>query len=198
MALVKRTYVDGETVITAQNLNDIQDEIIAQGNSIVPNTRTINGKALTTNITLTASDVGAAPTSHATSSTTYGKGTSSNYGHVKVSDSLTDTTAASTGGTVPSMKAVSDLNNAMKRNTFAVKGTLKSNVSSSGNIFTQSTASDSRITSSSEVANVIFDSTVNITSTTVVVTPGSGTVTITGTTSSFSGTVNVVVELYNT
>ena len=28
MALTKRTYVDGETVITAQNLNDIQDEII--------------------------------------------------------------------------------------------------------------------------------------------------------------------------
>lgn len=27
MALTKREYVDGETVITAQNLNDIQDEI---------------------------------------------------------------------------------------------------------------------------------------------------------------------------
>lgn len=27
MALTKRTYVDGETVITAQNLNDIQDNI---------------------------------------------------------------------------------------------------------------------------------------------------------------------------
>lgn len=27
MALNKRNYVDGETVITAQNLNDIQDEI---------------------------------------------------------------------------------------------------------------------------------------------------------------------------
>ena len=28
MGLVKRTYVDGETVITAENLNDIQDAII--------------------------------------------------------------------------------------------------------------------------------------------------------------------------
>ena len=28
MALTKRTYVDGETVITAENLNDIQDAVI--------------------------------------------------------------------------------------------------------------------------------------------------------------------------
>ena len=27
MALTKRTYVDGETIITAQNLNDIQDNV---------------------------------------------------------------------------------------------------------------------------------------------------------------------------
>ena len=33
MALVKRTYVDGETIITAQNLNDIQDEIISNTNN---------------------------------------------------------------------------------------------------------------------------------------------------------------------
>ena len=31
MALTKRNYVDGETVITAANLNAIQDEIILQG-----------------------------------------------------------------------------------------------------------------------------------------------------------------------
>ena len=58
MALVKRTYVDGETIITAQNLNDIQDEIISLGNNTVPKTRTINGKALSGNITLNAGDVG--------------------------------------------------------------------------------------------------------------------------------------------
>ena len=62
MALTKRTYTDGETIITAQNLNDIQDEIISQGNTLVPKTRTVNNKALTGNITLTASDVGAVPT----------------------------------------------------------------------------------------------------------------------------------------
>lgn len=138
MALTKRTYVDGETIITAQNLNDIQNEIIAHESNKVPITRTVNSKELSSNITLTAanvgavptsrkvnnkqlsaditlsaSDVGAAPTSHASTATTYGKGTSSNYGHVKISDSLTDTTTAATGGVVPSMKAVSDLNGAI-------------------------------------------------------------------------------------
>lgn len=34
MGLVKRTYVDGETVITADNLNDIQDEIIQNASDI--------------------------------------------------------------------------------------------------------------------------------------------------------------------
>ena len=62
---------------------------------------------------------GKAPTNHASTATTYGKGTSSNYGHVKISDSLTDTTTAATGGVVPSMKAVSDLNGAL---TSAEKG----------------------------------------------------------------------------
>ena len=113
MALTKRVYVDGETIITAQNLNDIQDEIISQGNTLVPKTRTVNGKALSANITLSASDVSAAPTSHASSSTTYGKATGTNYGHVKLSDSLTDNTPASTGGVAPSMKALSDVQGAV-------------------------------------------------------------------------------------
>ena len=34
MALNKRTYVDGETVITAENLNDIQDEVIANAAAV--------------------------------------------------------------------------------------------------------------------------------------------------------------------
>ena len=58
MALTKRTYVDGETIITAQNLNDIQDEIISLGNNTVPKTRTVNGKALSGNVTLNAGDIG--------------------------------------------------------------------------------------------------------------------------------------------
>lgn len=74
MALVKRTYVDGETIITAQNLNDIQDEIISHANTFVPKTRTINSKALDANITLTASDLSAVPTTR----TVNGKALSSN------------------------------------------------------------------------------------------------------------------------
>ena len=58
MALTKRTYTDGETIITAQNLNDIQEEIISLGNTSVPNTRKVNGKALSGNITLNAGDIG--------------------------------------------------------------------------------------------------------------------------------------------
>lgn len=58
MALTKRTYVDGQTVITAENLNAIQDEII---NNL-------------------------APKSHAASGTTYGAASTTNYGHVKLSN----------------------------------------------------------------------------------------------------------------
>ena len=109
MALTKRVYVDGETIITADNLNAIQDEIISQGVNKVPTTRKINNNALSSDVTLTAASVGAAPTAHASSNTTYGKGTNSNYGHVKLTDSLTDTTTAATGGLALSAKAGADL-----------------------------------------------------------------------------------------
>ncbi len=49
-----------------------------------------------------------APKSHAASGTTYGKGTSSNYGHVKLSDATDGTSAAASGGTAATPKAVSD------------------------------------------------------------------------------------------
>ena len=53
-------------------------------------------------------DTSRAPTSHASSATTYGKGTSANYGHVKLSDATDGTTAAASGGTAATPKAVSD------------------------------------------------------------------------------------------
>ena len=34
LALQKREYIDGETVITAKNMNDIQDEVIANREAI--------------------------------------------------------------------------------------------------------------------------------------------------------------------
>ena len=57
---------------------------------------------------------GKAPTSHASSSTTYGKGSNSNYGHVKLSDSTSATTAAASGGTAATPKAVKDALDAAK------------------------------------------------------------------------------------
>lgn len=68
MALTKRQYTDGQTIITAANLNEIQDCIIDIEGSYVPKTRTVAGKALSSNITLSASDVGAVPTSRTVNS----------------------------------------------------------------------------------------------------------------------------------
>lgn len=55
---------------------------------------------------------GRAPTSHASTATTYGAGTSSNYGHVKLSDSTTSTSASS-AGVAATPKAVNDARTAL-------------------------------------------------------------------------------------
>lgn len=51
---------------------------------------------------------GKAPNAHASASTTYGVGTDSNYGHVRLTDATTSTTSAASGGYAASPKAVSD------------------------------------------------------------------------------------------
>jgi hypothetical protein len=58
--------------------------------------------------TQTALD-GKAPTSHAATATTYGKGDSTNYGHVQLSDS-TSSTSNSAGGVAATPKAVKSVN----------------------------------------------------------------------------------------
>lgn len=50
----------------------------------VPLPRTVNGKALSADIALTAADVGAAPASHASSDAACGVATTAEYGHIKV------------------------------------------------------------------------------------------------------------------
>ena len=62
-------------------------------------------KAYTSENKPSASDTGAAPTSHASTGTTHGIGTSSKYGHVKLSDSTSSTSDASSG-VAASSKAV--------------------------------------------------------------------------------------------
>ena len=72
------------------------------------------------------SDTSRAPTSHASTGTTYGKGTDANYGHVKLSDSTTSTTAAASGGTAATpaaVKAVKDAIPAATSTTPAMDGT---------------------------------------------------------------------------
>ena len=64
-------------------------------------------------------DTSRAPTSHASSATTYGKGTNSNYGHVKLSDATDGTAAAASGGTAATPKAVAD---ALSAATSAIPG----------------------------------------------------------------------------
>lgn len=56
---------------------------------------------------------GKAPTNHASTGTTYGKGTSTNYGHVKLSDSILSTsdTAGGTAATPGAVKKAYDLAN---------------------------------------------------------------------------------------
>lgn len=49
-------------VISADNLNDLEQRIENAFGEVVPKTTTVNSKALTGNITLNASDVGAVPT----------------------------------------------------------------------------------------------------------------------------------------
>ncbi len=53
-------------------------------------------------------DSSRAPVSHATSTTTYGAGTGTNYGHVKLSDATDGSAAAASGGTAATPKAVAD------------------------------------------------------------------------------------------
>lgn len=55
MALTKRNYVDGETVITAQNLNDIQDNIRSNLANVTYNSNTrkiqkVNNAGTTTDV----------------------------------------------------------------------------------------------------------------------------------------------------
>jgi hypothetical protein len=69
MALTKVNYVDGVTTIMAKNLNDIQDEIIANGTAIATQTEQISGKAdasaLTAEITAREAAVSAEATARA-------------------------------------------------------------------------------------------------------------------------------------
>lgn len=58
---------------------------------------TVYDGSITKTINITPSSIGAAPMDHATSSRVYGIGTSLSYGHVRLSDYITDTSSATSG-----------------------------------------------------------------------------------------------------
>ena len=77
--------------------------------------------SLTSNVSSLQSSInGKAPTSHASTATTYGTGTGTNYGHVKLSDSTSSTSGAS-GGIAATPKAVKAVNDSLASNVSSLK-----------------------------------------------------------------------------
>lgn len=97
------SIIDQEIPSSLPNPNNL---IIRQNNGVGTS---YNGQTQVT-INITPSSVGAAPTMHSVTDTTYGVGTSSNYGHVKLSDSITSTSDVSSGiaATPNAIKQVND------------------------------------------------------------------------------------------
>lgn len=94
----------GGAATSANKVNSSLTVKLNGGTTEGTNMFTFNGSAAKA-VNITPSAIGAAPTSHASSATTYGIGTGSNYGHVKLSDSTSSTSAAS-AGVAASPKAV--------------------------------------------------------------------------------------------
>ena len=72
---------------------------------------------------------GKAPKDHASSGTTYGKGTSDKYGHLKLSDS-TSSTSSTTGGIAATPKAVNSALTSAKSYADGLKNTIDTNLAS--------------------------------------------------------------------
>ena len=72
-----------------------------------------------------------APKNHASTATTYGKGNSSNYGHVKLSDA-TDSTSSTSGGTAATPKAVKDVMDAVSERVLKAGDTMTGDLEMKG------------------------------------------------------------------
>lgn len=70
----------------------------------------------TGNVNLTPANLGAAPISHAVTTTTYGKGTGAIYGHVKLSDTYTSSVGDASSGVAASQKALFDAYSSLNSN----------------------------------------------------------------------------------
>ena len=119
-------------------------------------------------------NLGAAPVAHAASATTYGAGTASNYGHVKLSDATNSTSAASAGiaASPKAVKAAYDLantaNTAAGSATTLANGAIKAlsvsgktitytkNDGTTGTITTQDTNTDTKVTQTVSTTNADY------------------------------------------
>lgn len=133
--------------------------ITIQGNGTTLTNGVYDGSAAKT-VNITASSIGAAPTSHASTGTTYGKGTNNNYGHVKLSDEINGTDAAASGGTAATPKAVKAAYDAAAKlasaNSFAASNTFNSTTTFKGNIILDSALYGASLPSSTTGGQLYF------------------------------------------
>lgn len=101
------------TVATTGSYNDLKDKPEIPEGTTVDSAMSSTSTNPVQNKVVNSALSGKAPTSHASSATTYGAGSSSNYGHVKLSDSTSSTSGASSGvaATPAAVKAAYDLAN---------------------------------------------------------------------------------------
>ena len=106
---------DGDSPsILGLTVPDVEDETLLFGDEfVIPKISCDRGGHITDldiiTFTLPSLPGSITPVAHATNSTTYGGGTVSNYGHVKVSDNYTSSAGTAAQSVAASSKAVADL-----------------------------------------------------------------------------------------
>lgn len=102
---------------TPSSLNTLSRNVVDAINEILT---TLTNYIQSTNATLTDLQSNKAPTNHASNQTTYGVGSASNYGHVKLSDALDSVLGAADGvaATPKAVKSVKDAISQLQLNFF--------------------------------------------------------------------------------
>lgn len=115
------TVADGST--SAKGVVKLTDSTSSTSTTTAATPNSVKSAYDLANTAKTTAD-GKAPTSHASTGTSYGIGTSSNYGHVKLSDATNSTSAASAGiaASPAAVKAAYDLANGRVPSTRKVNG----------------------------------------------------------------------------
>lgn len=101
-----------------------------------------------------------APNSHASTATTYGIGTSANYGHVKLSDSTSTTSAASAGiaATPAAVKSAYDLAGTAKSTAESAATTAQGAVDGVASATTAAQSAATQATAAAALAQGVYDS----------------------------------------